>query len=106
VAVGDGNVLIVSEYLMQIIETQSLEAMALNLDAFDVIVIKSRVHFRRGFDDSGFSKAIYLVEPDEAFLGTTKLNKLPYKNVVPSNYFPYGCSDFTIEPRQHEAMTG
>src|SRR5450631_1626253 len=50
----------------------------------------SRVHFRRGFHDNGFAKTILLVEPTEPFLGTVRLNKLPYENVDLKQYYPYG----------------
>ena len=55
-----------------------------------MIAIKSRVHFRRGFDDSGFAKTILLVEPDEPFLGTVRLDGLPYRAVSLARYYPYG----------------
>jgi hypothetical protein len=48
------------------------------------------VHFRRGFHDNGFAKTILLVEPTEPFLGTVRLDKLPYENVDLKQYYPYG----------------
>ena len=57
-----------------------------------MIAIKSRVHFRRGFDDNGFAKTILLVEPEQPFLGTTRLDGLPYENVDLSKFYPYGKS--------------
>jgi len=59
-----------------------------------VIAIKSRVHFRRGFDDSGFAKTILLVEPVEPFLGTVRLDGLPYQNVDLKKFYPYGEPKF------------
>jgi hypothetical protein len=59
-----------------------------------VIAIKSRVHFRRGFDDSGFAKTILLVEPIDPFLGTVRLDALNYRNVDLKNYYPYGNPTF------------
>ena len=90
VGFGDGNVLVVSPTLAQIIETETLTKLGVDLAAFDVIVLKSRVHFRRGFDDTGFAKTILLVEPDEPFLGTVRLEALPYENVEIGRYYPYG----------------
>ncbi len=87
---GRGNVLVISPYLVQIMEPSTLREIGLDLDAFDVIAIKSRVHFRRGFDDSGFAKCILLVQPDEPFLGTTRLDALPYRAVSLARYYPYG----------------
>ena len=89
VAFGDGNVLVLSPYLAQILEPSSLQDIGLDPAAFDIIAIKSRVHFRRGFDDTGFAKTILLVEPPEPFLGTVRLDGLHYDNVTLSNYYPY-----------------
>lgn len=87
---GDGNVVVLSPFLVQIIEPEELWSLGLRAEDFDVIAIKSRVHFRRGFDDSGFARTILLVEPDEPFLGTVRLEALPYRNLALSDYYPYG----------------
>lgn len=87
---GQGSELVVSRYLTQIIELEQLRAMGIDPAAFDIIAIKSRVHFRRGFDDSGFAPTILLVEPDEPFLGTVRLDALPYRNLDISRFYPYG----------------
>jgi len=81
---GRNNVLILSTYLVQMMD----------IHAFKVFAIKSRVHFRRGFDDNGFAKTILLVEPDRPFLGTVHLDALPYENVELKKYYPYGEPDF------------
>ena len=91
---GHNNVLILSTYLVQIMEPFSLKALGLDIDAFEVMAIKSRVHFRRGFDDNGFAKTILLVEPEQPFLGTTRLDELPYENVDLMQYYPYGNPAF------------
>ena len=91
---GRGNVLVLSTYLVQVIEPFSLGALGLDLDAFQVYAIKSRVHFRRGFHDNGFAKTILLVEPGEPFLGTVRLDKLRYENVDLKQYYPYGNPAF------------
>ena len=91
---GRGNVLILSTYLVQILEPFSLEAMGLDVSVFQVMAIKSRVHFRRGFHDNGFARTILLVEPTEPFLGTVRLDRLPYENVDLSQYYPYGNPTF------------
>jgi microcystin degradation protein MlrC len=90
VGFGEGNVLVVSPFLAQIMEPNSLSAIGINPASFDVIAIKSRVHFRRGFDDTGFAPTILLVEPDEPFLGTVRLNGLHYENLDLAAYYPYG----------------
>jgi microcystin degradation protein MlrC len=91
---GRGNVLVISRYLVQVMEPLPLNALGFDVAAFKVIAIKSRVHFRRGFDDSGFAKTILLVEPVEPFLGTVRLDGLPYQNVDLKKFYPYGEPGF------------
>jgi microcystin degradation protein MlrC len=91
VAFGRGNVVLISEYLTQVMDPLDLAgAPGFTIDQFKVFAIKSRVHFRRGFDDSGFAKTILLVEPEQPFLGTVRLEALPYRNVDISKFYPYG----------------
>jgi microcystin degradation protein MlrC len=94
VAFGKGNVVLLSEYLTQITDPAELKGPDFSIDQFKVIAIKSRVHFRRGFDDSGFAKTILLVEPIEPFLGTVRLDGLPYKNIDLKKFYPYGDVSF------------
>ncbi len=94
VGFGRNNVLVLSTYLAQIMDPHSLKPLGLDVGAFDVMAIKSRVHFRRGFDDNGFARTILLVEPEQPFLGTTCLDKLPYRNVDLARFYPYGNPTF------------
>jgi microcystin degradation protein MlrC len=87
---GRGNVLVLSTYLVQVMEPFSLRALKLDIGAFKTFAIKSRVHFRRGFHDNGFARTILLVEPAEPFLGTVRLEALPYANVDLKQFYPYG----------------
>jgi len=91
---GRGNLLLISRYLVQITEPSQIAAFGIDLARFKVFVIKSRVHFRRGFDDSGFAKTILLVEPTEPFLGTVRLEALPYQNVDLKRFYPYADLTF------------
>jgi microcystin degradation protein MlrC len=88
---GEGNVVVLSPFLVQIIEPEELWGLGLVAADYDVIAIKSRVHFRRGFDDSGFAPTILLVEPEEPFLGTVRLEALPYEHLTVSGFYPYGA---------------
>ena len=92
VAFGRNNLVILSEYLTQVMYPSDLAGFG--ADKFKVFAIKSRVHFRRGFDDSGFAKTILLVEPEQPFLGTVRLDALPYKHVDVTKYYPYGDVSF------------
>ena len=92
VAFGRNNLVVLSEYLTQVMYPSDLAGFG--ADKYKVFAIKSRVHFRRGFDDSGFAKTILLVEPEQPFLGTVRLDALPYKNVDVRKYYPYGDVSF------------
>jgi microcystin degradation protein MlrC len=87
---GDNNVVIISPYLSQIIQPQSFTQLGIDPLQFKAFAIKSRVHFRRGFYDSGFAKTILLVEPDEPFVGTVRLEALNYKYLKLDKFYPYG----------------
>jgi microcystin degradation protein MlrC len=91
---GRDNVVVISPFLTQIMEPSSIHAYGLNPDDFQVFALKSRVHFRRGFDDSGYARTILLVEPPEPFLGTVRLDGLPYRNVDLTRFYPYGDPQF------------
>jgi microcystin degradation protein MlrC len=91
---GRNNVLVVSTYLVEITNPHSLRELGLDVGTFQIFALKSRVHFRRGFDDSGFAKTILLVEPEEPFLGTTQLRGLAYRNVELTKFYPYGNPEF------------
>jgi microcystin degradation protein MlrC len=92
VAFGRNNLVVLSEYLTQVMYHADLAGFS--ADKFKVFAIKSRVHFRRGFDDSGFAKTILLVEPEQPFLGTVRLEALPYKNVDVTKFYPFGDVSF------------
>jgi len=94
VSFGKGNVVVISPYLVQIIEPSELWQLGFKPEEFDVIAIKSRAHFRRGFDDSGFAQTILLVEPPQPFMGTVHLEALPYENLTLTDYYPYGDPSF------------
>src|SRR5262249_38317013 len=94
VAFGRGNVVVISEYLTQVMDPLDLTRPGFRGDRFKAFGIKSRVPFRRGFDDSGFAKTILLVEPEQPFLGTVRLEALPYRHVDLSKFYPYGDVSF------------
>ncbi len=92
---GRGNVLVISPYLAQILDPATFRDMGLDTEKFDVFAIKSRAHFRRGFDDSGFAPTILLVEPPEPFMGTVRLEALPYAHLRLADYYPFSDPTFT-----------
>lgn len=87
---GDRNTLIITPALKQVIWLEEIQFGPLNPDDYDVFVVKSRVHFRRGFDETGYAETIILVDAPGPFVGTNALDALPYENVTLTDYYPYG----------------
>jgi microcystin degradation protein MlrC len=87
---GNGNAVVIVPTYEQVTEPEGFEFLPVDLDSFDVIVVKSRVHFRRGFDETGFAKTIVVVEAPGPFVGTTFLDALPYEHVDLSVLYPFG----------------
>lgn len=90
VAFGDGNVVLLTPAYTQITDPEGFRFGPVDPDDFDVFVVKSRVHFRRGFDETGFAPTIVVVEAPGPFVGTTFLDALPYEHVVLDTLYPYG----------------
>lgn len=87
---GEGNAVIIVPAYTQITDPEAFRFGPLEPEDFDVFVVKSRVHFRRGFDETGFAPTIVVVEAPGPFVGTTFLDALPYQNVDLSGLYPYG----------------
>ena len=87
---GDRNTLIITPALKQVIWLNQIRFGPLNPDDYDAFVLKSRVHFRRGFDETGYARTIILVDAPGPFVGTIALDALPYENVTLTDYYPYG----------------
>jgi microcystin degradation protein MlrC len=87
---GNGNAVIITPTYEQVTDPDRFGFAPLDLDDFDVFVVKSRVHFRRGFDETGFAKTIIVVEAPGPFVGTTFLDALPYEHADLSVLYPFG----------------
>ncbi len=87
---GDSNWLILTPALKQVIWTTQLEFGPVDHTEFDIFVVKSRVHFRRGFDETGYAPNIYIVDAPGPYVGTVELEALDYENVTLTDYYPYG----------------
>ncbi len=94
---GDGNVLIISPFLSQVVDPAAFKELGINPLELKGFAIKSRVHFRRGFYDSGFAKTILLTEPDQPFVGTVHLEALNYKYLKLDKFYPFGKNVTVIE---------
>ena len=86
---GRGNLLMLTPQLEQITSPENIRSAGVDVGQFEVFVIKSRVHFRRGFDDNGFAPTILLVEPPGPYMGTVHLDALPYENLRVKDFYPF-----------------
>jgi microcystin degradation protein MlrC len=91
IAFGDGNLVILTPAYEQVLYPDNFRFGSIDPANYDVFVVKSRVHFRRGFDETGYARTIVVVEAPEPFVGTTFLDALPYENVDLAEFFPYGA---------------
>jgi len=90
---GEGNLVILVPTYTQITDPGRFRFGPVDPDAYDVFVVKSRVHFRGGFDETGFAKTIVVVEAPGPFVGTTFLDALPYEHVDLTKLYPYGTPE-------------
>jgi microcystin degradation protein MlrC len=88
---GRDNLVIITPTYEQVIRPEHFRIGPIEPDDFDVFVVKSRVHFRRGFDETGYAKTILVVEAPKPFVGTRHLDALDYQNVDLKKLYPYGA---------------
>lgn len=82
---GENNRVILTPVLHQVTDRRIFDALGVDIKNLDIIVLKSRVHFRRGFYDTGLAGAIF--EVDAPGWGPADLTLLPYKN-IPKDLYP------------------
>lgn len=87
---GDRNTVIITPALKQVLWTHELEFGPIVPDDYDMFALKSRVHFRRGFDETGYAKTIIIVDAPGPYVGTVRLDALTYENVTLTDHYPYG----------------
>jgi microcystin degradation protein MlrC len=90
---GDNNLLFIVPTYTQIRTLSPLRIEGLNPDDYNVFVVKSRVHFRRGFDETGYAKTIMVVDAPGDWFGTTRLNALDYRNAPIETLYPFQTDD-------------
>lgn len=90
---GENNILIITPTYMQITSPESLRFGPINPDKYKVFVVKSRVHFRRGFDETGYAKTILIVDAPGPWFGTIRLNALNYRYGPISSLYPFARKD-------------
>ena len=84
-SLANNNWVILTQNLMQITDTNIFKPLSIPLDKLDIIVLKSRVHFRRGYHETGFAGSI--IEVDAPGWGPADLTVLPYTN-IPKDIYP------------------
>jgi microcystin degradation protein MlrC len=82
---GDNNRVIVTPTLHQVTTPEIFETLGIDIAECEIISLKSRVHFRRGFHETGLAGTI--IEIDTPGLGPADLTTLEYKN-VPKGLYP------------------
>ncbi len=87
---GDQNLLFITPTYEQVRTLAPLKFAGIDPDDFDVFVVKSRVHFRRGFDETGYAKTILVVDAPGPWFGTTRLDALDYEFAPIDRLYPFG----------------
>lgn len=82
---GDNNTVIITPELHQVTSAGIIDDLGMNIDDIDIISLKSRVHFRRGFYENGLAGAIF--EVDAPGLGPADLTTIEYEN-IPKDIYP------------------
>ncbi len=82
---GQNNRVILTPQLTQVTTPGIFDRLGIDIEDMDIIVLKSRVHFRRGFYETGLAGAIF--EVDAPGWGPADLTTLPYQN-IPKDIYP------------------
>ena len=80
---GDNNHVLLTPTLFQLFDDAVLRAVGLNPDTIDILIIKSRVHFRAFYEDIAGT----IIEIDAPGLGPADLSQHHYEN-IPTNLYP------------------
>jgi len=88
---GNNNRIIISPDLYQVTYPAIFDVLEIDQTALDIIVLKSRVHFRRGFDLIDYACSIFIVDAPEPYFGTVHLDALEYEH-IPANLYPLNSS--------------
>ncbi len=87
---GNNNLLILTPVYEQVIFPEPLRLGPIDPDDYEIIVVKSRAHFRRGFDETGYAQTILVVDAPGPFVGTTRLDALDYQFAPIDQLYPFG----------------
>lgn len=84
------NLLVLTPAYEQVRYPDRLRFDGIEPDDYRVFVVKSRVHFRRGFDETGYAPTILVVDAPGPWVGTTRLDALPYRFAPIGRMYPFG----------------
>ncbi len=87
------NLLVLAPTYTQITSPDRLRFEGFDPDDYRLFVVKSRVHFRRGFDETGYAPTILVVDAPGPWVGTTRLDALPYEHAPIDRLYPFGETD-------------
>lgn len=87
---GDENLIVLTPAYHETTTPEEVRFGPIEPDEYDVFVLKSRVHFRRGFDETGYANTIIIVDAPGDWFGTVRLEALDYENVNVENFYPFG----------------
>jgi microcystin degradation protein MlrC len=90
---GNHNMIVLTPAYTQLVDPEQLRFGPIDPDEYEVFVVKSRAHFRRGFDETGYAKSIFVVDAPGPFLGTTRLDALDYQFAPIDKLYPFGTPD-------------
>jgi len=82
---GDNNRVILTPELEQVTDPGIFQRLNIDLAKLDIIMLKSRVHFWRGFVEDGLAKTVVVI--DAPGLGPADVTTIPYKN-APKDIYP------------------
>ncbi|WP_277477270.1 M81 family metallopeptidase [Catalinimonas alkaloidigena] len=89
---GQNNRLIISPDLYQVTYPAIFNVLDIDQSELDIIVLKSRAHFRRGFDLVDYAGSIFIVDAPEPYFGTVHLSELDYQH-IPDGLYPLNETD-------------
>jgi microcystin degradation protein MlrC len=81
---GRDNRVILTPQLHQVTGTGIFAPLGIDFSNVAIVVLKSRVHFRRGYHETGIAGEIVII--DAPGLGPADLTRIPYRNVPPDLY--------------------
>ena len=89
---GDGNAIFITPTYEQLLYPEQMRVGGIDPDEYKVFVVKSRVHFRRGFDETGYAKEIIVTDAPGDWFGTIRLDALDYQFAPIEKLYPFDGS--------------